>query len=52
MEAKGHTRAVETEETWMSSGPPPSGNTLMVGVEREEEAHKVDVRTKARGETE
>lgn len=37
------------EGTWTSSGPPPSRNTSMVGVEREEEALEVDVRTEARG---
>lgn len=36
----------------MSSGPPPSSNTFMVGVEKEKEAHEVDVRAKAKGGTE
>lgn len=54
MDVRGHTRAVETaerrslDELWTSI----DWEHIMVGMERVEEAHKVDVRTKARGKME
>lgn len=51
MDAKGHTRAVETDGRRSLDELFTKREHICNAVEREEEAHEVEVRTKARGET-